>query len=61
MKFTKMQGIGNDYVYVNCFTEKVENPDVYKRQQVPLHIIFNTFIIYCQDKKFNGFSELLFS
>jgi diaminopimelate epimerase len=26
MKFTKMQGAGNDYVYVNCFTEKVENP-----------------------------------
>ena len=26
MKFTKMQGIGNDYVYVNCFSEKVENP-----------------------------------
>ena len=21
MKFTKMQGIGNDYVYVNCFEE----------------------------------------
>lgn len=26
MKFTKMQGIGNDYVYVNCFEETVENP-----------------------------------
>lgn len=26
MKFTKMHGIGNDYVYVNCFREKVENP-----------------------------------
>jgi diaminopimelate epimerase len=26
MKFTKMQGAGNDYVYVNCFAEKVENP-----------------------------------
>lgn len=26
MKFTKMQGIGNDYVYVNCFTERVEDP-----------------------------------
>ena len=26
MKFTKMQGIGNDYVYVNCFKEVVENP-----------------------------------
>lgn len=26
MKFTKMQGLGNDYVYVNCFEEAVENP-----------------------------------
>lgn len=26
MKFTKMQGIGNDYVYVNCFEETVEDP-----------------------------------
>lgn len=26
MKFTKMHGIGNDYVYVNCFQETIENP-----------------------------------
>lgn len=26
MKFTKMHGIGNDYVYVNCLKEKVEDP-----------------------------------
>ena len=26
MKFTKMQGLGNDYVYVNCFKEKIEDP-----------------------------------
>ena len=26
MKFTKMQGIGNYYVYVNCFEETVKNP-----------------------------------
>jgi diaminopimelate epimerase len=26
MKFTKMQGAGNDYVYVNCFEENVTNP-----------------------------------
>ena len=26
MKFTKMHGIGNDYVYVNCFKETVNNP-----------------------------------
>ena len=26
MKFTKMQGCGNDYVYINCFEEKPDNP-----------------------------------
>lgn len=26
MKFTKMQGIGNDYIYINCFEETVLNP-----------------------------------
>lgn len=26
MRFTKMQGAGNDYIYVNCFEETVENP-----------------------------------
>ena len=27
MKFTKMHGCGNDYVYVNCFEETVKNPE----------------------------------
>lgn len=27
MRFTKMHGCGNDYVYVNCLEEKVENPN----------------------------------
>jgi diaminopimelate epimerase len=27
MKFTKMQGAGNDYVYINCFEEWVEHPE----------------------------------
>ena len=26
MRFTKMHGIGNDYVYVDCFAENVEDP-----------------------------------
>ena len=26
MKFTKMHGCGNDYVYVNLFEEKIDNP-----------------------------------
>lgn len=32
MKFTKMQGCGNDYVYINGMTETVEN----KAEKVPL-------------------------
>ena len=28
MKFTKMQGCGNDYIYVNCFDETVPDPSV---------------------------------
>ena len=31
MKFTKMQGIGNDYVYVNCFEETVKDPSAVAR------------------------------
>lgn len=26
MQFTKMHGIGNDYVYVNCFDQSIEQP-----------------------------------
>ncbi len=27
MRFTKMEGLGNDYIYVNCFEEKLEHPE----------------------------------
>ena len=27
MKFTKMHGIGNDYVYVDCTLQELENPE----------------------------------
>ena len=27
MRFTKMHGLGNDYIYVNCFTETVNDPE----------------------------------
>lgn len=26
IKFTKMHGCGNDYVYINCFEQKIDNP-----------------------------------
>lgn len=32
MKFTKMHGIGNDYVYVNCFEEHVADPSAAARK-----------------------------
>lgn len=28
MKFAKMEGLGNDYIYINCFEEKIENPEI---------------------------------
>ena len=27
MRFTKMHGIGNDYIFVNCFEEIVQDPE----------------------------------
>lgn len=27
LKFTKMHGAGNDYIYINCFEETVKNPE----------------------------------
>ena len=32
MKFTKMHGAGNDYIFVDCFDEKVENPQDLSRK-----------------------------
>ena len=37
MKFTKMQGIGNDYVYVNCFEETVKDPAAVARYVSDCH------------------------
>lgn len=32
MKFTKMHGAGNDYIYIDCFDEYVENPEEMSKQ-----------------------------
>ena len=31
MKFTKMHGLGNDYIYVNAFIEKIDDPNALAR------------------------------
>lgn len=28
MKFTKMHGSGNDYIYINCFQEVIDSPEI---------------------------------
>ncbi len=37
MRFTKMHGLGNDYIYVDCFTEKVDDPAALARQVSDRH------------------------
>lgn len=37
MRFTKMHGLGNDYVYVNCFKEVVEDPTEVSRKVSDRH------------------------
>jgi len=53
MKFTKMQGTGNDYVYVNCFKEKVKSPVKLARAVSDRHygIGADGLILICPSKK----------
>lgn len=37
IKFTKMHGAGNDYIYVNTLTEHIDNPSAAARQWSALH------------------------
>lgn len=37
MRFTKMHGCGNDYIYVDCFREDVENPEELSRRLSDRH------------------------
>ncbi len=62
MKFTKMQGCGNDYVYVNCFEENVENPSKLARAVSDRHfgigsdgliLIMPSDIADCRMRMFN--------
>lgn len=62
MKFTKMQGLGNDYVYVNCFVEKVENPNELAKKISDRHfgvgsdgliLILPSLVADCKMRMFN--------
>jgi len=53
MKFTKMQGIGNDYVFVDCFHERVTNPTKIARAISDRHFGIGSdgLILICPSKK----------
>ena len=53
MKFTKMHGIGNDYVYVNCFKEKMKKPEELAEMVSDRHfgIGADGLILICPSKK----------
>ena len=44
-KFSKMHGAGNDYIYVNCFEEKVENINETAKAVSDRHSTITTDII----------------
>jgi diaminopimelate epimerase len=63
MRFTKMHGIGNDYVYVNCFEEAVENPSELARRISDRHfgvggdgliLIMPSKVADCRMRMFNS-------
>jgi diaminopimelate epimerase len=39
LRFTKMHGIGNDYIYVDCFSQTVADPAALARRVSPRHNI----------------------
>lgn len=53
MKFTKMQGIGNDYVYVNCLEKTLENPSEIARIVSDRHFGIGSdgLILICPSEK----------
>jgi diaminopimelate epimerase len=53
MKFTKMHGLGNDYVYVNCLEEKVTNPSEVSKRVSDRHFGIGSdgLILICPSEK----------
>ncbi len=51
MKFSKMQGIGNDYIYVDCFSETVEDPAETARKMSDRHFGVGSdgLVLICPD------------
>lgn len=53
MKFSKMQGAGNDYIYVNCLKGQVQEPEILARKLSDRHfgIGADGLILICPSRK----------
>ncbi len=60
MKFTKMHGAGNDYIYVDCFTESVKNPKELSTALSDRHfgVGADGIVLICPSKKADCFMDI---
>ena len=63
LRFTKMHGIGNDYVYVDCFAQTVTDPAMLARRVSPrrtgigsdgLILICPSSVAHCRMEMYNA-------
>ncbi len=60
MKFTKMHGAGNDYIYIDCFTQEVKNPEILSRKLSDRHfgIGADGFVLIKPSEKADCFMDI---
>ena len=60
MKFTKMHGAGNDYIYIDCFKENVENPKILSKKLSDRHFSIGAdgIVLICPSDKADCFMDI---
>lgn len=60
MNFTKMHGAGNDYIYVNCFEQRVENPcrEAVRLSRRHFSVGADGLVLICPSKRADCFMDI---
>lgn len=60
MRFTKMHGAGNDYIYIDCFKENVENPEELSKFLSDRHFSVGAdgIVLICPSEKADCFMDI---
>ena len=62
LNFTKMHGIGNDYIYVNCLEQELENPSELARKLSDRHFgIGSDGLVLIEPSKVADFTMSMFN